>query len=228
MTVDLYSWSQARTEALRRLGGRTDSTTSTRMDNWLESAQHQLAKTFVELPRLEQVTDNVLLSPGESEYDLLTESFTLNDLIGILSVRNEGATDGTGTPFRMYRFPFYEYRALSTQSSSQPVRWARHGNLFVVDPEPDKQYQLTIDYRRRPREQTVELDTEWHESWINLAVYYGWKALGQSNQAQAVFDAIPAWLQKQLQYPVQEQEWEQWWDNAGWQPTRAGWNPYGG
>lgn len=226
--ADLYSWSEARTEALRRLGGRTDSTTSARMDKFLESAQLQLAKSFVEFPRLEQVTDGVKLTTGESEYNLLTEAFSLGDLIGILSVRLLSSADGNVSPRRMYRFPFYEYRALSTQSSSAPVRWARHGTLFVVDPKPDQNYTLLIDYRRRPREQTVELDSEWHDHWINLAVFYGWKAFGQSNMAQASFDSLPAWLQRQLQSPVQEMEWEAWWDSAGFEPVTVGWNPHGG
>jgi len=221
--MDQYTWVSARTELLRRLGGRNDATTTLRANEWMNSAQLTLTKSYIEFPRLEQVTTQVLFVAGQSEYNLLSVAPDLSDIIGIRAVRNEGLHIGPDTtnPIRMYRFPFGEYRALSTQAVSRPIRWSRNGNLFVVDPQPDDTYETRIDYRRRPRFETVELDSEWHQHWIQLALHYGWASLDQPDLALKAMQIVPQWLTRELQTPIQEEEWEQYWDTAGLAPHDA-------
>ena len=224
--MDQYTFISARTELINRLGGRNDPTTIARATEWLNSAQLHFAKSYIELPRLHQV-NTIEVVADQSEYSLLNLSQDLTNLVGIRSIRNEGLTSGADPTFaiRMYRFPWGEYRSLSMQARSRPVRWARHGTLLAVDPKPDNNYTLTIDYRRRPQFETVELDSEWHDHWINCAVYIGWGALDQYNLAQSAFAMLPQWLQQQIQTPIQEEEWEQYWDKSGLKASSGGFHP---
>jgi hypothetical protein len=192
----------------------------------MNSAQLLMAKSFIELPRLHQVTTQVQVVADQSEYDLLTQAPDLSNIIGIMCVRNDGLLSSATDPgLRMYRWPFGDYRAQSQQATSRPVRWTRHGNLFVVDPKPNDTYVLRIDYRRRPQFETVEFDSEWHEPWINCTVYLGWAALNQYNLAQAAMAMLPIWLQMQIQTPIQEEEWESYWDKAGLKASGGGFHP---
>lgn len=218
----LYNFGTMRTELTRRLGGRVDTTTRDRADRWLDSAQLQFAKCFIELPLLEQVVEGFSVVEGTSEYNLSSSPFfTFGDIIGIRSVRNNTANQ----PLRMHRFPFESYRAISQQAESMPVRWSRKGTLFVVDPKPDDQYELTIDYRRRPQLGVIELDSEWHEAMLNYATFIGWNALSQPNLAQSALNAIPASTLRDLQTPIPEEEWEAYWDQPGFQPAASGFTP---
>src|SRR5690554_4193515 len=121
--MTLYTWGTARTEVLNRLGGRNDSTTTERANNWLSSAQLQFAKSHIEIPSLHQVTTQLRVVADQSEYNLTTVVPDLTDIIGIRSVRNDTSK------WKMWRFPWREYREISTQAQSAPIRWARTGNL---------------------------------------------------------------------------------------------------
>lgn len=226
--MDQYNFLSARNEVINRLGGRNDALTLKRATEWLNSAQLLFAKSYIELPRLHQVTTQVKLVANTAEYNLLAQAPDLSDIVGLMAVRNEdkeSLSSSAANPLRMWRFPFREYRTFGKRATGRPTRWARHGNLFVVDPIPDDTYLLKIDYRRRPQFETLEIDSEWHEPLINCAVYYGWAALDQYNLAQSALAMLPAWLLAQIQTPIQEEEWEQYWDGVGLQPVACGFRP---
>lgn len=217
---DLYSFDSAKEELRLRLGGRTavpSQDFDKRLERWLDSAQAMLAKSELELPRLDQINTTAQVVNGTSEYNLrnlLTGSLTdiantntLGDFIGLQLVRND--TDD----IFMSRFPFADYRKISSQASGSPTRWTRKGTLLVVDPKPDDTYELRIDYRRRPRLGVVEVDTEWQESWLQLATFIGWRALDEMQKASGVFQQLPAAVQFAVQRPLGEEEWEALWDD---------------
>lgn len=208
---DLYTWANAETEVNNRIGNRSDI--ATRVTKWLNSAQLFLAKCDIELPRLESVSGNLPTVDATSEYTLTSFSeFTNNQIIGIRALRN--STSG----FRMWKFGFDEYRSLSTQASGPPIRWARKGNLLAVDPKPDGVYNMIADYRRRPTAGTVEIDSEWHEVWIDLATYLGRRALQDYEEAILVYRGLPGMIQLRLQQPLSQDDWEYQWDEPGLVP----------
>ena len=62
------------------------------------------------------------------------------------------------------------------------------------------------------RRDTVELDSEWHDLWIDLALFRAWERLQQYAESIAVFRALPSWAQARLQHPLSEEDWENLWD----------------
>lgn len=203
---DLYTWTEARQELADALGGRTGI--NTRLDRYLNWAQGWMAKCEIELPRLEVVVTGVRVVDKVSEYNLrsIPGIGDFQDVLGIRLIRND--TDN----YRLWRFGWEEYRGLSTQATGSPIRWSRSGNLLSFDPQPDKTYLLRIDYRRRPRRDTVELDSEWHDLWISLALFRAWERLQQYGESVAVFRSLPTWVQTRLQHPLSEEDWENLWD----------------
>jgi hypothetical protein len=211
MSGSLYSWTEATSELKLRLGNRRDLAGSgvsdglDRLGHWLDSAQARIAKSLLDMPDLE---DNVTLTTidGQSEYDLRTIIPPATEIVGIRYVKN------TTTGLRLMRFPFVEFRELVDQAEGSPVRWTRLGFNMAFDPEPDDDEDILIEYRRRPRLGTVELDSEWQEEWLKLAEFIGWQALDQPEKATSAFTMLPARLQVLIQQPLDQDQWESLWD----------------
>jgi len=202
--MDNYSWTGAKRELLYRLGNRTD--VSNRADTWLNSAQQLMAASEIDLPRLEVVQNPFYVHEDLSEYDVDDQ---LGEIVGIRLVRNET------TEMFMTRFTFEEYRNLSSQSTGSPQRWSRKGNLFVIDPKPDGPYELKIDFRRQPYDQTMEVDNRWQEHLITLANAIGFRALRQYNEFTALFSTLPITFQRSLAEPLDQDMWENLWNMQG-------------
>lgn len=202
-----FSFETMRAELLRRTGGRTDTTSRDRATFWLNAATARLAKTPIELPYLE-TNFSITVVEDESEYTISAYVVDPNDIIGIRSVRN--STSG----WAMQRFPFADYRRISTQASAAPIRWARRGHLFVVDPSPDGNYELKIDYRKRPDTDSIgQFDNEWHETILHIATWIGWNALNEQEQARAAIEMIPATVRRAIEIPLGQDEFEALWDD---------------
>lgn len=235
-----YTFNSMRVELLRRLGGRTDTSSSTRASEFLNSAQLKLAEAYIAIPAFEQ-TCLITLVEGQSELNLLeaTPQFTFNstytqnpnistnlaetrpyvnnlsDLIGIRIVQRQPPEDGSSTVgWRMPRMSWQEWREIEpTQATSIPIRWARNGYRFAVDPKPDREYQLKLDYRRRPQLDILEVEGEWQETMIQLATVFGWIAFGEPSQAQLLKSMLPANVRNLLDVPLDVADWDAQWDD---------------
>jgi hypothetical protein len=212
----VYSFTSARREVLRRLGGRTDAASVDRVGAYLNSAMLRLAKSWLELPLLEENFTLTTVS-GQSEYSINESEVSPRDVLGIRCVTN--VTSG----WLMSRFPWREYRAIASQSSGPPIRWARHGNVLAVDSEPDGVYELLIDYRQRPTSDSLdEFDSDWHETIVDIATHLGWTAFQQPQLAGAALGPVPSNVREAISRPMEEMDFEAFWDDElGFRPM--GW-----
>jgi hypothetical protein len=206
--MDIYNFNTAVTEITLALGNRSDI--NSRVQDWLNSAQLQMAKTDLEMPQLEETVTGFRVVSGQSEYNLLsTPVFSdFNNILGFRFIKN----DTTGVP--MGRFDWSDYRRLVSQAVSPPVRWTRKGNLFAVDPQPDATYQLRIDLRRRPRQNMIELDGEWQGHLINATIMIGAQRLGLKDTAQMAQWMLPKAVLVLLQTLTDQNDLEMKWSDA--------------
>lgn len=209
----ILTFEQAVEELIDRLGGRRDI--QDRVTDWLNEAQIVFARSDIELPQLDVTNATFITQPGQSTYTLIDGGdWPLGEIIGVQVMRNQTSD------FKMARFDWREFRRISTQASSAPVRWTRYGQMIGLDPQPDDVYSILIDYRRKPTLGTLEVGDVWIEEILKCASFFGWAALGEPQQAQATFSLMPAWLQVRLSTPLTEIEWEaQWDDDMGFQPA---------
>lgn len=203
-----YSYNAAREEVTFALGNRDDI--ATRVDHWLDSAQTMLAWTTLSFPNLETTVQNVTLVAGQPNYDLtmFPQFIDFQDLLGILLVKNQN------TGLKMWRFGFSDLRALVNQASGDPNRWTRRGNQFYVDPIPISTTHLQIDYRRRPRPGMSELGEQFHEVWIDTAVWIGARRLGMDDTLKTTIAAMPAIVLAQLSQPRSHDDFEMYYNDA--------------
>ena len=206
MANDIYSFSSTVAEVLDRLGGRNSARDFDRATRWVNSAQQTMAFSELELISLE-TRSTLHLIEDQSEYTLTNFPDGFEDLLGIRSIRN--STDS----WRMKRFPWLDYRTISTQSEGRPSAWARHGVLLAVDPKPDAACTILVDWRRKPRPGIIEVGSQWQEVLVGLGAYYGAQALGESALAKNFFSTLPATIQLRTQVPMNEAEWEAMWDD---------------
>jgi len=205
----VYSFGEAAIELQLRLGGRTDSSQGVpfinRCYNWLNQAQLLIARAPVAMSDLDSTTATLPLVQGINQYMRGQTLPPMTDMIGIVSVRIQGPTN-----FRMRRMPFIEYRALSQYATGQPARWTRRGNILAFDAFPDNQgpYTVLYDYRARPIQNTVSIDAEYQDAWIQIAKYLGWSALDQEAKAKTALSELPNLWQQWVQQPLDEEQWE--------------------
>lgn len=213
-----YTFQRAADEVILRMGRRSDNNFSDRVADFLNSAQYKIVASYIEVPDLE---DELTLPIVEdvAQYDLRTTSPPITDIVGLKWLKYEK------TGYRLRRFAWDEYQNLVNQSSSDPMRWTRRGNILAFDPIPDTSgYDMTIQFRRNPQYGVLELDTKWHESVIKLAVSYAWSAMMEHERAKAIFAELPATLQMAVSQPLDQYQWEAAFDpDLGIRPTSWGW-----
>lgn len=214
--TDLYTAASAQQEMLFGLGNRTNLVT--RVAVWFDEAQVWLAKSELELPRLETVvTLNTVVN--QPEYSLLAAPWSNpNDIIGLRLLKNVSTTQN----LRLYRFDFDEYRSLSSQAKGPPNQWARKGTTLALDPIPDAIYPIQVDYRRRPLPGVMEVDSEYQTVLIGVGIYLGFVRMQQVGKAREVFSTLPQWVQIRLQEPLSQDQWEMLWDEPQMAPSRGG------
>ncbi len=201
----LFTWDQAATELQLRLGNRTDlgAGTANRIDQWLNSAQYQMASIVSECEDLDN-TFSFFTIDGQSQYSETQIIPPLTNVIGIKDMRNNTVQ------VSMRRFPWNEFRSLNQQAPGPPLRWARWGNTIALDPKPDAggPWEILIDYRTQPIFGTVMVPNWVQEYWITYAEHVGWKALMKPDRAQSAFQILPAQLQVQLSQIMDRDRWE--------------------
>lgn len=209
----ILDFEQAVEEIADRLGGRRDQLD--RIQDWLNEAQIVFARSDIELPQLDVTNTTFVTVPNQSTYTIYDNGdWPLGEIIGVQTMRNQTSD------FKMQRFDWREFRRISTQATSAPVRWTRYGQMIGLDPQPDAGYSILIDYRRKPTLGALEVGDLWLEDVLKCALYFGWAALGEPGQAQSTFSQLPAWLQQRLSVPLSEIEWEAMWDDdMGFQPA---------
>lgn len=232
-----YTFVSMRIELLRRLGGRTDSTSAVRAGEFLNSAQLKLAEANFQIPFFEGVA-TVTFTEGQDEINILQATPTtpltdsiiegdttivdsrsyvnnFSDLIGIRLVqRLPLETNSNDIGWRMHRMSWAEWReGEQVASTGPPTRWARNGWRLAVDPTPDDEYQLKIDFRRRPPRDIIEVDGEWQEIMLQIAESIGWRSFGQPDLGLAALNMLPANVGRILSTPLDGSEWEALWDD---------------
>lgn len=216
----LYTWDQAETELNLRLGNRNDlgvgAGTTDRIARWLNAAQYRIAACVLAAEDLDQ-TLILTTVDGQSEYSEQSIIPPLNNAIGIKDMRNNNVQGASQTPdmgLKMRRFPWTEYRSLSQQAQSPPLRWARFGYIIALDPQPDSNgpYTIKIDYRMQPQQDTVQIPNWAQEDWITVAEYIAWKALMKPDRAQAAINALPPAVALKVSQPLDRDQWESMWD----------------
>lgn len=217
MSVDgVYLFGSALTELTLRLGGRSDSSGgvafANRVTNWLNTSQAMLARTVLTLPDLDRVAELALIE-GQNEYSRLSTTPPLTDVLAIRCVQIVDDSQSPQTKMRARRFPWLEYRALSSLASRRPTRWTRRGDLIAFDATPDSEYYTAvIDYRRRPTLGQSSLNTEWQEPWLKLAESLGWAALGNHERAAQLRNELPLNLRNAVEQPLDEEQMESMFD----------------
>lgn len=207
--ASILTFEQALEEIADRLGGRRAELD--RIEDFLNEAQLWMAKSDIELTPLE-TNKTFTCTTGVDQYSVRTD-LAITDFIGIRYVRNNTTNIG------LERFTFREFRQISGQSQAPPVRWSRHGDLFVLDPIPDSAAVLLIDYRREPTLGVLEFGGTWLEPLLRLTTHIAWNAYQEPEMAQAQYRMLPAWMQIRLATPLTEAEWEAMWDdNLGMEP----------
>lgn len=198
----LYTFTSAKDELRLRMGrGASSTDLDARLKNWLDAAQLRIAQSAIPIPDLEDQT-TLRLANGQSEYDLVATRPSLTNIIGIEHVRN--STTGQ----RMMRFPWVEYRSLTTQATGNPLRWTRRGYVVAFDPQPDTETDVLFEVRKRPELGVVVLPSEWQEDWIRLAAVIGWSALQQHDRTRALTRELPISLQAAINQELSQDEWE--------------------
>lgn len=212
-----YTFARAQDDVVLRMGRRNDNYFLNRAADWLDSAQYRIAASFVEIPDLEDQL-SLPMTEAVAEYDLRTTSPPLTDIIGIKWVKNES------TGYNMRRFSYQEYQELVNQPSGDPIRWARNGWRFAVDPMPlTSGYDVTVRFRRNPQHGVLELPNQWQDACIKLAVSLGWSALMEHERAKAVLAELPPILQMAIAQQLDQYQWESAFDpDLGIRPTSWG------
>lgn len=204
-TNTLLSWSGAVDEVILRLGNRTDI--DTRAELWLNTAQYLFAKCWLDNTDFDE-TSTFYTNSGQAEYGLDSVVAAITDIIGIECVTSQDDTLTTPVIFKMQRFPWQEYRALSQLGSGQPSQWTRRGTTMAFSPEPDDSYLITVDYRRMPQQGVIEIDPGSQEWLLKVATWVGWSALQQSDRATEVLRELPSTVQALFQQPLSQNQWE--------------------
>lgn len=188
---------EVKIEVIDRLGGRTDI--ERRVESWIYDAEIWLARCVTDLPTLDlSVTKRLITGQGEVNITTLLGITPL----GLKLLRNKT------TGWLMQRFPFEEFRALASQSSSNPIRWVRHGQILYFDPIPSVDTDIIFDYRAMPERTKITVGEEWREILTKLAVHIGWSALMESDKSKMAFSLLPGWAQMRLQQPLTQDEFE--------------------
>ena len=214
MPIDiLYQFGGAVAELQLRLGGRNDSSGgiafTSRLTQWLDSAQYLIARCPVSLPDLDTTTAILDLIPDQAEYIMNSTTPPITNRIGITLIQMVDPTSSPTFKMRMRRFPWNEYRALSQQASARPTRWTRRGDMLAFDPIPDKDgYEARIDYRRMPQQGVCNIDAAYQELWIKVAKWLAWSSLDQPDKARASLAELPPLFQTWIQMPLDEDQWE--------------------
>jgi hypothetical protein len=154
---------------------------------------------------------------GQSEYSEQSIIPPMNNVIGIKDMRNNTVGGSSATPatgVHMRRFPWTEYRSLSQQAQSPPLRWARFGYIIALDPQPDSQgpYEILIDYRMQPVRDEVQIPSAFQDDWITVAEWIGWKALMKEDRAQQALQLLPASVGMLVNQPLDRSRFESMWD----------------
>lgn len=203
--VAQYDFDTAKTEMVARFGNRTDL--ASRAGEWLNSAQQRLARSIIDMPELDDIHAEWPITEDVAEYDTRTTYPSLNNVVGIYSIRHNGSG------YRLRRFPWHEYRSLVNQGSASPTRWTRRGYHLAFDPKPSATDTVKIDFRRRPQMDVLETPSEWHEDLIKLAVAIGWGAMAEHDRAKEVLAEVPALLLQAFQMPLSQEQWEAYYDD---------------
>lgn len=202
--ANFLTFTQAATELQYRIGNRTDlgSGSQNRISLWLDMAQIRIASCVIACETLDVVGFPMITVADQSEYGLFQILPPATDIIGILDMRN----DSQGV--KMQRFPWQEYRSLNQQAQGQPLRWTRMGYTLALDPQPDQEYDLLIDYRRNPQRGVSELPNRFQDDWITVAEWVAWKALLKPDRAATAFSLLPSHLQMVFANPLDQNQWE--------------------
>jgi len=158
------TYDDIKTEVIRRLGNRQDL--STRVDQWTTDALTELTQapkaSFRELDALQEFVAKANVARLDTPADFWF----------ILSLR---------VPTRKLDQVHWQVLDKVYRTTGMPTRFARYQDFLELDPIPDRDYPMTMRYRRRlPSLQPglqIPIEREWHEILITLSVANGLAAL---------------------------------------------------
>jgi hypothetical protein len=187
------TYDDLKAEIIKRLGNRQDI--STRVDQWMTDAMTELTQapkaSFRELDALYEF----VAQPNVFRLELP------GDFWFILSLR---------TPERRLDQVHWQVLDQVYRTLGQPARFARYQNHIELDPMPDREYPMSMRYRRRLPNMIpgtpIPIEREWHEILITITVSKGLEALQRFEEASMEKQVIEATMATRMDNPMLEDD----------------------
>ncbi len=191
-----YTWAAMKSEVIRRLGGRTETTVASRVEYWLEAAQLDIGLTYHHF-ELDKTDTTKTLASGTSTIVLPTDCYVV---MGV-GLRNPGLT----TFKKWVTLQNLRYvQANFSESAAVPSEYARFGSSLQFNCNADQSYPLLLLYYKLPNPAdfssgSPELARFWDEHLIEAALAKAQGALWRPDLAAGVATMLQDFLAQQIQ-----------------------------
>jgi hypothetical protein len=198
-SITRHTWATMKAELVRRLGGRTESSFSARVEYWLDAALLDIGLTYHHF-ELDKTDTSITLNAGSSTITLPTDCYVL---IGV-GLRNPGLT----TFKKWVTLQNLRYvQANFSETSAVPSEYARFGTSLQFNCNSDQNYPLLLRYYRLPTAPdfasgSPELSRFWDEHLIEAALAKAQGALWRPDLSAATATTLQEFLDKQIQPPL--------------------------
>jgi hypothetical protein len=191
-----YTWATMKSEVIRRLGGRTESTIGSRVEYWLEAAQLDMGLTYHHF-ELDKTDTSLTLATGTSTINLPSDCYIV---LGV-GLRNPGLT----TFKKWVTLQHLRYvQANFSETNAVPSEYARFGSTLQFNCNSDQNYPILLRYYKLPSAAdfsggSPELSRFWDEHLIEAAVAKAQGALWRPDLAAGATTLLQDFLEKQVQ-----------------------------
>src|SRR5262245_58677449 len=190
------SWASLKAEVIRRLGGRTEPSFSSRVEYWLDATLLDLGCTIHHF-ELDKTDTGLTLATGISTVNLPADCFIV---LGV-GLRNPGL----GTFKRWLGLNHLRYvQANFSDALSVPAEYARFGSQLQFNTNADASYPLILRYYRFPAPPefasgSPEVARVWDEHLIEGALAKAQGAVWRPDLAGTSAQMLEAYLGAQVQ-----------------------------
>jgi hypothetical protein len=191
-----YSWATLKAEVIRRLGGRTEPSFSSRVEYWIDAAQLDIGCTVHHF-ELDKTDTSLSLAAGASTVNLPADCYIV---MGV-ALRNPGSL----TFKKWLTLNHLRYvQANFSEAATVPAEYARFGNQLQANCNADQTYPLLLRYYKFPTAPdfssgTPEFSRLWDEHLIEAALAKAQGSLWRPDLAAANVQLLQDYLAAQVQ-----------------------------
>lgn len=191
-----HTWATIKSEVLRRLGGRTEPSFSSRVEAWIDAAQLELGLTFHHF-ELDKTDTSLTLAAGQSTVTLPADCFIV---LGVALCNPGASTFKKWLSLSHLRF----VQANFSEAPAVPSEYARFGGQLQLNCNSNAAYPLLLRHYRFPAPPdfasgSPEMSRAWDEPLIEAAVAKAQGALWRPDLATTTSQQLKEFLAMQVQ-----------------------------